>query len=199
MCVQERVNKIQVVQQYKHAFKVSKTFTPNRDIAVYEGRVELDSRAETAVAGRNCLLMNYTERFCDVMPYLEDYKAKTNVPIVQAATGYTSRNGDRFILIFNEAIWMPLMEVSLINPNQLRHFVVLVNDNPYDGPMTIETVGENQEFIACLDSEGTNIFLETWTPTMKDLEQYKHIVLTSPHPWNPSTVQFPGISEGDRE
>ena len=116
------ISKIKVTQRYPAERKVSKSFTPNRNVAIWEGRVELDSHADTFVAGRNCLLMHYTERCCNVMPYSEDYKAKTNVPIVQVATGYTSMNGDRFILVFNEAIWIPGLQNSLMDPNKFKDF-----------------------------------------------------------------------------
>mmetsp|Transcript_23475 Transcript_23475/g.35636 ORF Transcript_23475/g.35636 Transcript_23475/m.35636 type:complete len:227 (+) Transcript_23475:956-1636(+) len=156
--------------------------------------------ADTFVAGRNCLLLSYTERCCDVMPYSEDYEAKTTIPIVQVATGYTSLTGERYILIFSEAIWMLTLEKSLANPNQLRDYGILVQDNPYDGPMTIEKVSdEDDNFICCLQSEETNIFMETWTPIQADLESCRHIVLTSSHPWNPAEVKFPRTTDGDRE
>ena len=64
-------------------------------------------------------MMNYTERVCDVMPYSDDYEAKMGVPIIQAATGYSNVNGERFIMIINEAIWLPGMEGLLMNLNQL--------------------------------------------------------------------------------
>ena len=64
------------------------------------------------MAGRNCLLMHYTERVCDVMPYSDEYEAKKSVPIVQVATGYTAANGQRTILIVNEALWIPELEHS---------------------------------------------------------------------------------------
>ena len=99
--------------------RVSKTFKSTDRQAVYDGRVELDTHADTFVAGRNCLLMHYTERICDVMPYSDDYEAQKGVPIVQVATGHTAANGQRTILIFNKALWMPELPHLLINPNQL--------------------------------------------------------------------------------
>ena len=105
---------------------------------VFDGRVELDTHADTFVAGRNCLLMHYTERVCDVMPYSDEYEAKKSVPIAQVATGYTAANGQRTILIVNEALWIPELKHSLMNPNQLRHFGVMVQDNPFsNSPMVI--------------------------------------------------------------
>ena len=38
---------------------------------------------------------------CDVMPYSDEYEAKKLVPIAQVATGYTTADGNRFILIVN--------------------------------------------------------------------------------------------------
>ena len=46
-------------------------------------------------------------------------------------------------------------------------------------------------FVACLESEGTNIFLNTWSPTQTDLASLPHIALTSQQPWDPHKVAFP--------
>ena len=132
------------------------------------------------------------------MPYLDEYEAKKSVPIAQVAMGYTTSSGERYILIVNEALWIPELEVSLMNPNQQRHYGIKVEDNPYDSsPMTIHKDGEDGDFVACLRSDGTDIFINTWTPTHQDLEQYKHIVLTSPNEWNPRKVVFPSIPDAD--
>ena len=108
---------------------ISKTFVSSNTQGVYDGRVELDTHADTFVAGRNCLVMHFTERVCDVMPYSEEYEAKKEVPIVQVATGYMAANGERTKLIINEALWIPELENSLMNPNQLRHYGIDVLDN----------------------------------------------------------------------
>ena len=189
------------IKRYYLACKVSKIFKgADRGSPRYEGRCEIDSHADTFVAGRNCTLMHYTERVCDVMPYSDEYEAKSNVPIAQVATGYTSSNGQRYILIFNEALWMPELENSLVNPNQLRHHGVVVQDNPYDDdPMTIRTDDESSEFVACLKSEGTIIFLDTWTPTDRDLANYPHVIMSSSSHWNPQEVRFPGITQTEVE
>ena len=158
----------------KSSARTSRVKTLNRRISrvnhqsshngVYDGRVELDSHADTFVAGRNCLVMHYTERVCDVMPYSEEYAPKNNIPIVQVATGYTTACGKRYILIFNEALHIPELEHSLMNPNQLRNYGVEVQDNPFSSdPMVVQKSGDDQDFVACLRSEGTNIFIDTWT------------------------------------
>jgi hypothetical protein len=83
----------------------------------------MDSHAGTIVCRSNCLIMYYTGKECDVLPYTEAYEAIKSVPIVQAATAYDNRDtGEITILILNKAIsWMgDQMEHTLINPNQLR-------------------------------------------------------------------------------
>ena len=104
---------IKMLNQQILPTNIAKVFVSQKDVQVYEGRVELDTHADTFVAGRNCILMNYTKKECNVMAYSGDYEPKKVVPIVQVATGYTNASGERFILIINEAIWLPSMECSL--------------------------------------------------------------------------------------
>ena len=138
------------VSQVKKS-RVQKVFTPVRRGNVFDGNLEMDTHADTFVAGRNCTVLAYTERVCDVMPYSDTYDAKEGVAIVQAATGYTMSDGERVILVINEALWMPDMTHSLCNPNQLRHFGVQVQDNPYAGePMVIKKEDDEGTFVACL-------------------------------------------------
>ena len=96
------------------------------------GRCELDSHADTIVAGANCVILQYTGKECDVSPYREDYASVENVPIVHAATAWqSSHTGQTYILILHEALWMgDAIPHSLINPNQLRHHGIQVQDNP---------------------------------------------------------------------
>ena len=135
--------------------------------------------------------MHYSNRECDVSPYRDDYAPIKNVPIVQAATAYQSvYTGQIYILIFNEALWMgDQLDHTLINPNQLRHHGIKVQDNPTsDEPLYIMT--ENSDFNMELKMKGTVIFAETFTPSEKELHNCPHVVMSSPHEWNPHTVQF---------
>ena len=72
-----------------------------------EGCIELDSHADTIVLGANCIILSHTGQSCEVMTYSDTYNAITDVPVVTGATLWTSpHDGDEFILIFNEALWM---------------------------------------------------------------------------------------------
>ena len=97
----------------------------------FNGRCELDSHAYTTVSGKNCAVIQYTDRSCDVSPFSEKYTPMKDIPIVSAATGFTSANGRNYILVFPEALYMPNMRHTLINPNQCQHFGAKVQENPY--------------------------------------------------------------------
>ena len=95
---------------------------------------------------------------------------------------------------------MPEMQNSLMNPNQLRHYGVVVQDNPYnEDPMVIRTNDSDDEFVACLKLEGTTIFIDTWTPTDRDLANYPHVIMSWSAHWNPQEVQFPGLAQTEIE
>jgi hypothetical protein len=164
------------------------------DRTVY-GKTELDSHADTVVLGSNCVILNYTGRECDVSPYTDTYDAIKGVSIVKGATAWTSNlTGETFILVFNEALWMgDIMEHSLINPNQLRHHGVHVQDNPYSATQ-VHIATEDEEFILPLETDGTIIFFPSRTPTEKELQTCRHILLTSHAEWNPRDVSFPDPS-----
>ena len=52
-------------------------------------------------------------------------------------------------------------------------------------------ISPNIEFMACLQYQGTNLFLDTWRPTKTQLSSLPHIVLTSPREWYPHKIEFP--------
>ena len=67
----------------------------------------MDSHAGTTVAGRNCAVIKYTDRSWDVSLFSNKYTPMKDVPILSADTGYTSANRLNYILIFNEALYIP--------------------------------------------------------------------------------------------
>jgi hypothetical protein len=74
----------------------------------YVSKMEADTHADTTVAGKNCVALHFTERSCGVQTYSDEYEAIPDVPIVTAATGFTSKNGMNYILMFPEALYAKL-------------------------------------------------------------------------------------------
>ena len=64
---------------------------------------------------------------------------------------------ETLIIILHEGLWIiTTMEQTLVNPNQLRHFGVTVQDNPYSSsPLYIES--PDRDFVLPLIVEGANI------------------------------------------
>ena len=154
--------------------------------------LEMDSHADTIVLGRNCAILSYSGRECDVSPYTDSYESIKGVPIVTGATAWTSQvDGATYILVFHEALWMgDVLEHSLLNPNQLRHYGVSVQDNPYaDVEMHLET--EDGGITIPMKAEGTTIYIPTRTPTDRELQECPHIMMSSKSEWNPRDLQFP--------
>jgi hypothetical protein len=83
-----------------------------------------------------------------------------------------------------------MMDHTLVNPNQLRHYGVQVHDNPYN-KVQMHFATEDGEMIFPLESDGTTIFLPTRTPTDQELHECPHIVVTLRSPWDPHAVHFP--------
>ncbi len=82
------------------------------------------------------------------------------------------------------------LDHSLVNPNQLRHHGILVQDNPY-ADTSMYLASHDDEFIMPMQADGTTIFFDSRTPTNYELATCPHIVLSSNAPWNPREVQFP--------
>ena len=76
------------------------------------------------------------------------------------------------------------MEHTLVNTNQLRHFGVTVQDNPYSSS-TLYIESTDRDFVLPLIVEGTNILAHKRMPTGEELDTCRHIVLSSQHEWNP--------------
>ena len=73
----------------------------------------------------------------------------------------------------------------------MRQFQTQFQENPYHDIEAMNITNPSGYFTACLESQGTNIFLNTWFPTQTDLAAFSHIELTSRQPWNPHQIEFP--------
>ena len=156
-----------------------------------EGRIELDSHADTIVLGANCVVLSHTGQTCEVMPYSDTYNAITDVPVITGATLWTSpHDGDEYIIIFNKALWMgDTLQHTLVNPNQLRAYGTTVQDNPFaSSPLIFDP--PNGPVIP-LTTMGTIIYCTTRAPSDQELSSLPHIALSSSATWDPQNVVFP--------
>ena len=68
------------------------------------------------------------------MPYYNKYDPISDVKVILGATAYIHPDSNlTYILWIHEALYFgKTMEHSLLNPNQLRHNSILIQDNPYN-------------------------------------------------------------------
>ena len=141
--------------------------------------------------GANCIILSHTWQSCEVIPYSDTYDVITDVTVVTGATLWTSpHDGDEFILILNEALWMgDTLQDTLVNPNQLRAYGAAVKDNPFaPSPLKFEPP---TGLTIPLTTMGTIIYCNTRAPNDHELSTLLHIHLSSSAAWDPHNVVFP--------
>jgi Reverse transcriptase (RNA-dependent DNA polymerase) len=148
------------------------------------GRCELDSHADTCVAGSNFIILEHTNRTVDVRGYSAELKTIKGLPIVTAATVYTSDVGLAYILVIHECIFFGTrLRNSLICPNQLRAHGIVVNDVPtqFDPDSTHSII--TPELSIPLDLLGVISYFETRVPNQIDFDTLPTITLTATNDW----------------
>ena len=64
------------------------------------------------------------------------------------------------------------MDHTLVNPNQMRHFGINIQDTP------LYLITEDVNFALPLAVQGTKMMEDTCTPTEEELQTCKHITLS---------------------
>ena len=94
-------------------------------------RMELDSHADTTAVGKECAVLGNTGKTVTVEGFGKSIGKITDVPIVTAAAAYDDpQNGQTYLLVFNQVLYIPDLDVHLINPYQLRDQGLTVNETP---------------------------------------------------------------------
>jgi hypothetical protein len=160
------------------------------------GFIELDSHADTSCVGPQCRVISVSDTICEVHPYHPDYPAIEEVPIVQAATAYDDpETGITYILIINQALWVPHLSTTLLNPNQMRANGIIVDDIPrHLAPdpkaATHSIYVPEQDLRIPLKLKGIISGMHTRYPSVQEVETCKWIILTSDAEWNPNAEEF---------
>jgi hypothetical protein len=120
---------------------------------------------------------------------------------VSGATAWTDeRPGSTYILVINEALWMPdTVTASLINPNQLRVYGITVQDNPFACQMYISNEREEDVISVSMFAVGTNLSINTRTPSQEELDSCQHVNHTSDTEWEPNDIKIPHVGAVHRD
>ena len=101
-----------------------------------------------------------------MLTYRDECELIQHVPVVTVTTAWTCQNsGKTFILVFNEAVYMEdKLDHYLVNPNQMRHHCIYVQENPcMQKPMDITCPQEDMKIP--LYMSGTIVCADTSLPT----------------------------------
>jgi hypothetical protein len=164
---------------------------------VIHSTCELDSHADTCVAGPNCLILEYTDQVVNVSAYSDELDTMTDVPVVTAATARDDLNtGNTTILILGQALYMgDRIKTTLLCPNQLRAFGITVDDVPIhlapkDRSSSHSIYSPDEDFSIPLTMNGVFSCFHSRTPTQEEIATCRHIKLTDEYSWNPSSDEF---------
>ncbi len=93
-------------------------------------KVELDSHADTSVVGKNALIIHKHDRFVMVTGF-DPSQPGRKAEIVDAAVLYVSPGTfDSYILVINQAIYVPELDDCLLCPMQCRMNGVRISETP---------------------------------------------------------------------
>jgi hypothetical protein len=153
-------------------------------------RCELDSHADTVVAGDNFRMIVDTGKHASVSGFTTELGGVKSIPIGSCATLYTCpTTGQFYNLVCHQSLYFraKLGAASLLNPNQLRFNGVGVFDTPkqFDKDSLHAIVAEG--LTIPLDMLGVCSGFESRQPTDRELENCPRIDLTSDLEWDPSS------------
>ena len=147
----------------------------------------VDTGADTCCIGGGFLVLSKTGRYTTLRGY-SDTGAEESVPIVTGATAVDVK-GITYILIINEALYLGSQQhTSLLDLNQVRNAGHQADDIPHflarrPSIFGIDTVdGIHIPF----QLKGKSALLYVRTPTTSEMENCRHIELTSSTPWDPA-------------
>jgi len=163
---------------------------------------ELDSHADTCVAGPNCIIIERTGFTVNVTGFSNKQGSFQDVPIVKAATAYDDpKTGATYILVIGQAIYMGSdVKHTLLCPNQLRYNGVIVEEcpkhlAPRSKPSNHAISVPEQGVTIPLKMAGTMSVFDSRTPTQEELESCMWVILTGDEIWDPKSETFAAEEE----
>jgi hypothetical protein len=169
--------------------------TPKDNFAL-GGRVELDTHADTCVAGTNTIVLDLTGKTVSVSPFCDSqYESIADVPIATVATVYDCPvTGKAHVLVLNEVLYLgDKMPNTLLCPNQLRANGIQVHDCPkqFDPQSKHAIYIPDADLQIPLQMWGVISGFHTRRPTQAELDDVtSHIELTSEEEWTPYATMF---------
>ena len=155
---------------------------------------ELDSHADTCVAGDNTLLISENNTTCNVNGYCSELATLKDIPLGTVATAWEDPNsGKTTLLIIQAALYFgDRMDSSLLNPNQLRTNGLIVEDVPlqFNTGSTHSIYDLRTKLRIPLTLRGFVSGFETRKPTTDEFNNLPRVELTAPDEWMQRSAIF---------
>jgi hypothetical protein len=199
MSRRHRINKVVTSVRLTKPLNISQVkYRQHQDHdSTVSGPCELDSHADTCVAGANCIVLEETAQIVNVSAFTDSDQTLENVPIVTAATAYDDEaTGTTYIFIFGQALYLgDQMKNSLIFPNQLRANGLTVDDcpkhlAPRNQPSSHSLYAPMEDLTLPLKLKGVTSFFSTRTPTVQEVETCKWVYMSDEHNWDPHSEDY---------
>ncbi len=177
-----RQRNVMAITSMRRIMDTSNARLANGDV---EGRVELDTHADTCVAGSNTVVLDLTGKVVSVSPFCDsEYQSIEAVPVATVATAYDCPDtGKVYILEINKALYFgDRMNYTLLCPNQLRANGVQVHDCPkqFDASSRHSVYVPSNDLEIPLSMRGVISGFTTRRTTPDELEDLAtHVELTS--------------------
>jgi hypothetical protein len=153
----------------------------------YLSPCELDSHANTSVAGRNFTLISEPTRMVTVHGYSPELTQVPKIPVASAATVWLHPNtAVEYLLVLHQCLYFGnCMEHSLICPNQMRSSGLIVDDTPQQFCVnsTHSIFDAIQGIRIPLLTKGVVSMFETYKTTQVQIYYLPRITLTSDDEW----------------
>lgn len=162
-----------------------------------ECRTELDSHADSPVLGKHASILFQTDKTISVAPFSDSLGILPEVPVAHGAVAYDCPySGQTFILVINNALYIPEMECNLLPPIALRMHGLQVDEcpkflarRPTDSTHSITL--SDPKLCLPLSLYGSISYLPTRRPTLHEIDTFEHLHLTARLPeWNPHCDSF---------
>jgi len=162
------------------------------------GLMELDSHADTCCAGSNCVVLEYTSKSCYVIGFnrVNIKDELVNIPIVKAAAAYDTLTGETLIIVIPQALSLAEhISYSLLCPNQMRHYGIIIDDIPQHLAPNPDVVTHSiyipdQDIMIPLEMRGIISLFHTRRPSSDEIENCTWVQITSELDWDPHSTEF---------
>src|SRR6056300_177968 len=166
-----------------------------------DARADLDSHADPCAFGKHCYVLSTYSESVNVTGFHKSAPPLRCIRIACVAVAYDCHlTHETFILVFDQVLYIPDLETSLICPDQLRDNGVTVNDTPLLRLEPSERSNDSHSIIEM--NSGLRIplmfdkpisYFHVRKPTQAEATDdlnHNHVCMTSSVEWRPYDVDF---------